>query len=205
MSDAWDYDFWITGFANSLLSPYSDHQPWVLTANCEAVIIETIDRLSDDYSIADNIAIAKSATVEDGAIIKGPAIIGPQTFIASGAYIRGGCWMQASNIIGPGCELKSSFLFEHTKVAHLSFVGDSVVGQTVNIEAGAMIANYRNEMADPRIVIKHEGKTIDTGSTKFGALVGDSSRIGANAVIAPGALLERSRIVERLSLVDQSP
>lgn len=112
--------------------------------------------------------------------------------------------MQSNNIIGPGCELKSSFLFEHTKVAHLSFVGDSVVGQAVNIEAGAMIANYRNEMTDPKILIKHDGKIIDTGCVKFGALVGDGCRIGANAVIAPGALLERDRIVERLSLIDQS-
>ncbi|WP_243457344.1 hypothetical protein [Parasphingorhabdus cellanae] len=112
--------------------------------------------------------------------------------------------MQADNIIGPGCELKSSFLFEHAKLAHLSFVGDTVMGRAVNIEAGAMIANFRNEMIDPKIVIKHEGKTIDTGRTKFGALVGDDCRIGANAVIAPGALLERNTIVERLSLVDQS-
>jgi acetyltransferase-like isoleucine patch superfamily enzyme len=46
---------------------------------------------------------------------------------------------------------------------------------------------------------------IDTGVSKFGALVGDGSRIGANAVIAPGALLERGSIVGRLQLIDQKP
>src|SRR5690554_5110216 len=195
MSKGWDYGDWIEGFAKSSLSRYSDLKPWALTEKSEAIVIQMIEQLQNDYSIKDNVAIAHSATVEDAAIIKGPAIIGPQSFIASGAYIRGGCWIQGNNVIGPGCELKSSFLFEQTKVAHLSFVGDSIVGQAVNIEAGAMIANYRNEMTDPKILIKYNGKMIDTGSVKFGALVGDACRIGSNAVIAPGALLDRKSVV----------
>jgi acetyltransferase-like isoleucine patch superfamily enzyme len=74
----------------------------------------------------------------------------------------------------------------------------------VNVEAGAMIANYRNERADKRIRIRVEGQEIDTGVDKFGALIGDHARIGANAVIAPGAILRPGAIVKRLSLVDQS-
>jgi len=42
-----------------------------------------------------------------------------------------------------------------------------------------------------------------TGSTKFGALVGDGSRIGANAVLAPGALLLPASAVRRTQLCDQ--
>ncbi len=204
MFDDWDYGSWIDSFVESPLSQYLNHKPWALTAKAESVVAQMIGQLSGNYSISGDIAIAQSANVENGAIIKGPAIIGPQSFVASGAYIRGGCWMQANNIVGPGCELKSSFLFANTKVAHLSFVGDSIVGQGVNIEAGAMIANYRNEMTNPNILIKYNGKIIDTSSAKFGALIGDGCRIGANAVIAPGALLRRNKIVERLSLIDQS-
>jgi len=86
---------------------------------------------------------------------------------------------------------------------HLSFVGDSVIGERANCEAGAMIANYRNEREDKRIRIRIGDVVVDTGVEKFGALVGDDARIGANAAIAPGAVIHARTIVPRLSLVDQ--
>ena len=42
-----------------------------------------------------------------------------------------------------------------------------------------------------------------TGCDKFGALIGDASRIGANAVLAPGALLVPGCVVRRATLCDQ--
>lgn len=73
------------------------------------------------------------------------------------------------------------------------------------MEAGAVLANHRNELADKLIRVAHEGTVIDTGVTKFGSLVGDDARIGANAVIAPGALLRPGVVVGRLQLVDRLP
>jgi NDP-sugar pyrophosphorylase family protein len=159
-------------------------------------------QLRDGYVMSENIAVHRSSTVETGAIVKGPAIIGPDCFIAAGAYVRGGCWLEARCIIGPGAELKSSFVFAGSKLAHFNFVGDSVLGREVNLEAGSIIANYRNEYAEPTISFIHDGSEIDTGAEKFGALVGDRTRIGANAVIAPGAILAAGTIVGRLALVD---
>ena len=75
----------------------------------------------------------------------------------------------------------------------------------MNIEAGAVIANYRNELADKGICIRHENEIIDTGVTKFGSLIGDGARIGANAVVAPGALIVPGQKVGRLQLIDQYP
>lgn len=108
-------------------------------------------------------------------------------------------------IVGPGSELKTSFMFPRSKIAHLNFVGDSLIGSGVNIEAGAIIANYRNEFADKTIRILHQGEAIDTGVAKFGSLIGDNARIGANAVVAPGALIAPGSKVGRLQLVDQHP
>src|SRR5262249_52825454 len=106
-------------------------------------------------------------------------------------------------VIGPNAELKTSFLFRGAKLAHLNFVGDSILGEAVNVEAGAVIANRRNECEDRRIRIRVGRDVIDTGVETFGALVGDRSRIGANAVVAPGALLAPDSVVPRLALVDQ--
>lgn len=177
--------------------------PWIATQQAEDLVWAAIPALGDDYRVSDGIAIHHSARVEDGAVVKGPAIIGPGCFVAASAYLRGGVYLDRNCIVGPAAELKTSFMFEGSKIAHLNFVGDSILGASVNVEAGAMIANYRNEKTDKRIRIRLDGQMIDTGVDKFGALVGDDSRIGANAVIAPGALLAPASRIGRLELVDQ--
>ncbi len=94
-------------------------------------------------------------------------------------------------------------MLSESKLAHFNFIGDTLIGEGVNIEAGAIIANYRNELNGADIRIRHEGNVIVTGVKKFGALVGDGCKIGANAVIAPGALLRPNTYVPRLGLIDQ--
>ena len=138
-------------------------------------------------------------------VLKPPIIVGPNCLVAAGAYLRGGVFLDENCIVGPGSELKTSFMFGGSKLAHLNFVGDSILGGDVNVEAGAMLANYRNECEDKSIRFQRGDVLVETGVTKFGALVGDGSRIGANAVIAPGAILEPATKVPRLALVDQRP
>ena len=183
----------------------ADIEPWALTESASHVLLRAIDALGSDYATKDGVAVHASATIEAGAIVKGPAIIGPRAFVAATAYLRGGVFLDANCIVGPACEIKTAFMFANSKVAHLSFVGDSILGSDVNIEAGAIIANYRNEMDDKRIRIFRDGRTIDTGVEKFGALIGDSAKIGANATIAPGALITPGSKIARLSHIDQHP
>ncbi len=161
--------------------------------------------LAEEYERQGDAAVHRTATVEPGALIKGPAVVGPDCFVASSALLRGGVFLAQGCIVGPGCELKSSFMLAGSKIAHLNFVGDSILGARVNCEAGSMVANYRNERDDKRIRIAWGGRVIDTGVDKFGALLGDGVRLGANAVVAPGALLAPGSIVPRLGLVDQAP
>lgn len=87
-----------------------------------------------------------------------------------------------------------------SKAAHLNFIGDSIIGSDVNLEAGSMVANYRNELSDKTIRIVQGDQVIDTGVEKFGALIGDGTRVGANAVVAPGAVLNRDARPPRLVL-----
>ncbi|HGM5580990.1 TPA: transferase [Pseudomonas putida] len=188
-------------------SPFAtlDGAAWEITRDLEGILAKVLDTLGDDYLRNGNVAIHRSATVEDGALIKGTAIIGPGCFIASASLLRGGTWLGEGCIIGPGSELKTSIMFAGSKLAHFNFVGDSVLGAGVNIEAGAIIANYRNELETPDIRLEYQGKVITLPTPKFGALVGDHSRIGANAVVAPGAILSPGTRVGRLALLDQRP
>lgn len=177
--------------------------PWQLAQDCENQVLTLLDHLGEGYRRHGNCAVHESAVVEEGAVLKGAIIIGEGAFVAAGAYLRGGVYLGRQCIVGPSCELKSTFMLDGSKLAHFNFVGDSVIGERVNIEAGAIIANYRNELDGANIRIRHGDAVIETGVNKFGALVGDGCKIGANAVIAPGALLRPDTRVPRLGLVDQ--
>lgn len=177
---------------------------WSLPALMPQLIDTLIRRLDDGYDIAGDIAIHRTAQVEPGVTLKGPMVIGPGCRIGAGAYLRGGVWLDEACVIGPGVEIKTSALFAGTRLAHFNFVGDALLGEDVNMEAGSIIANHRNESGGANVRVLHDGRVVDTGVAKFGALVGDGCRIGANAVIAPGALLRPGTIVERLALIDQA-
>jgi bifunctional N-acetylglucosamine-1-phosphate-uridyltransferase/glucosamine-1-phosphate-acetyltransferase GlmU-like protein len=160
-------------------------------------------QLGDDFFINEGIALHKSVTVEPGAIIKPPVIICAKSFVGSHAYLRGGVFIGESVVIGPGCEIKSSVISDHSAMAHFNFIGDSLIGSNVNFEAGAITANYHNDKSDKRVYSVYHSNVIDTGVEKFGALVGDHSKIGANAVLSPGTLLPKHSIIGRLQLVNQ--
>lgn len=202
----------VKGLTSSFIEPWHTSRfadinkaPWDFVRNIESLLRQKISGLDSSYQRVDELAVHRTARIETGAVVKGLAIIGPNCFIAAGAYLRGGVYLEQDCILGPSSELKTSVMFAGSKLAHMNFVGDSIIGADVNIEAGAVIANHRNEREDRNIRIVYRGRVIDTGVSKFGALVGDGSRIGANAVIAPGALLKPASIVGRLQLIDQSP
>jgi NDP-sugar pyrophosphorylase family protein len=175
--------------------------PW--SVRVEEFVQSAIAKLDNSYKVNGNVAIHSTAVVEQGVILKGAIIIGPDCFIGAHAYLRGGVYLMGNNSVGPGCELKSCILFPKTNLAHFNFVGDSILGSGVNMEAGSIIANHYNERPDKEISVKLDGSLLKTGATKFGAVVGDGCKIGANAVLSPGTLLRPHTVVPRLALIDQ--
>jgi NDP-sugar pyrophosphorylase family protein len=181
-----------------------DFQPWEITDDLSGIIRKLISRLDNQYSNTNGVAVHHTATLESGAVIKAPAIIGSNCFVGSNAYLREGVFLGESVSIGPGCEIKASIICQGSAIAHFNFIGDSIIGNQVNFEAGSVIANHYNERANKRIFVLSGKETIDTGTEKFGALVGDNSRIGANAVLSPGTILRPGSIIKRLGLIEQT-
>lgn len=194
-------------FIASYSSVFTENpNPWDVTRNLEAWILEKQKTLkTSEYVIQNQIAIHKSAVVEDNVVLKGPIIIEENCFVASGNYFRNGVFLSKNCKIGPGSELKTAFLFENAQIAHFNYIGDSIVGSNVNFEAGSLIANHHNDRDEKNIWVKVFDQVISTEIDKFGALVGDFSKIGANAVLSPGSILEKKSIVKRLELVEQIP
>jgi len=188
------------------LFPEQRHwQAWDITRELPTLLNACQSALGTDYTITEGIAIHRTATIEQGVVLKSPAIIGPGCFIGAHAYLRGGVFLGEGTTIGPGGEIKSSVILNRSATAHFNFVGDSVIGSDVNLEAGAVIANHYNERDDKRIAVRYDNRLLPTGTEKFGALIGDGSRIGANAVLSPGTILGRNSVVKRLELIEQNP
>lgn len=193
----------ISSIQDSPLARWADLAPWQLTGQSEAIVRQMLAELDPaQFRIEGDVALHHTAVIEPGVTLKGPLIIGAGVFIGAHAYLRGGCWVDARCSIGPGCELKSSFVFAVSRLAHFNFVGDSIIGRDVNLEAGSILCNHRNERSDKTVLVRIDGTLASTGVDKFGALVGDGCRLGANSVIAPGGLLAAETVVARASLWD---
>jgi UDP-N-acetylglucosamine diphosphorylase / glucose-1-phosphate thymidylyltransferase / UDP-N-acetylgalactosamine diphosphorylase / glucosamine-1-phosphate N-acetyltransferase / galactosamine-1-phosphate N-acetyltransferase len=139
--------------------------------------------------IGEQVFIGDGTVVEDGAMIKGPAIIGRNCEIRHNAYIRDHVIIGDHCTIGNSCELKNSMLFNYATVPHFNYVGDSILGHKAHLGAGVKISNLK--VVPGNVMVAVNGKSIDTGLRKFGALLGDQTDIGCNAVLNPGSIIGR--------------
>jgi bifunctional UDP-N-acetylglucosamine pyrophosphorylase/glucosamine-1-phosphate N-acetyltransferase len=119
------------------------------------------------------------------------AVIGENASVGPFAYLRPGTYLGADGKIGTFVETKNSTIGVGSKVPHLSYIGDTTIGDHTNIGAGAITANY-DDVAKHKTII---GSHVHSGShTVFVApvTVGDGAKTGAGTVVRkdvpPGAL-----------------
>lgn len=183
--------------------PESDKlTPWDFISRLPEILLKMISTLGADFVIRDDVAIHSTANVDPTAVIRGPAIIEAHAVIGWHAIVRNGAYVGKNSIVGAHCEFKNSILLDSSACGHLNFAGESMIGSNVNLEAGAVLANHYNELKDKNVFVKYRDELIDTGCTKFGSVIGDGSRIGANAVLYPGILLPKNAVIKRLELVE---
>jgi UDP-N-acetylglucosamine diphosphorylase / glucose-1-phosphate thymidylyltransferase / UDP-N-acetylgalactosamine diphosphorylase / glucosamine-1-phosphate N-acetyltransferase / galactosamine-1-phosphate N-acetyltransferase len=143
----------------------AEDPPWQICADAAALVRTAIPALPSSFRLPrDSIAVHETATIEEGAILKPPCIVGAKCFVAAYAYLRDGVWLGDGVTVGPSVEIKSSFIGPNSSAAHFNFVGNSILGAGVNLEAGAILANYRNESADKEIVCVIDGVAIRTAA-----------------------------------------
>jgi NDP-sugar pyrophosphorylase family protein len=143
--------------------------------------------------IGKDVFIGEGTVVEDGALIKGPAIIGRNCQIRHNAYLREDVIVGNECVVGNSCELKNALLFNNCQVPHFNYVGDSILGYRAHLGAGVVLSNVK--VIKGNVAVELEGKRIDTGLRKFGALIGDHGQIGCNAVLNPGSIVGRSAVI----------
>ncbi len=143
--------------------------------------------------ISKSVYIGTGTIIEQGAVLKGPAWIGANCHIRSGCYVRENVIVGDGAVMGNSCEFKNCILFDEAEVPHFSYVGDSILGYKAHLGAGVILSNVKLDHRE--IEVSAVDGAIATGLTKFGAIVGDRTEIGCNAVVNPGSVLGRDCII----------
>ena len=136
------------------------------------------------------ISIGPGTVIEPGVMIQGPCVIGKNCVIRHGAYIRGNTILGDHVVIGHSAEIKSSIILDRAAATHFVYVGDSIVGNEVNLGAGVKCANLRLDRREVHIF--WEGVRMKTGLQKLGGIIGDGTQIGCNSVLNPGTLVGKN-------------
>jgi NDP-sugar pyrophosphorylase family protein len=126
--------------------------------------------------------------------IAGPAYIGAGCELRPGVYIRGNVIAGANCVLGNSCEFKNCLLLDGVQVPHFTYVGDSILGNGSHLGAGVICSNLRLDQTEVPVQLP-DGKRLGSGLRKLGALLGDQSEVGCNAVLNPGAILGRRALV----------
>lgn len=131
-----------------------------------------------------NIAIGKGTIIRNGSYITGPVIIGDNCDIGPNCYIRPATSIGNNVRIGSAVEIKNSIIMNGAHIGHLSYVGDSIIGENCNFGAGTKVANLRHD--DRTILVEIAGRKFDSGRRKLGVMMGDNVHTGVNNSINVG-------------------
>jgi bifunctional UDP-N-acetylglucosamine pyrophosphorylase / glucosamine-1-phosphate N-acetyltransferase len=133
--------------------------------------------------------------VSDGALVEHSvgrgATVGAGATVGPYAYLRTGTVLGEASKVGAYCELKNTRVGAESKVPHLSYVGDTEIGEGANLGAGTITANYDGKDKHRTTI----GSGVFTGvNTNLIApiTIGENAYLGAGSVvnknIPPGKL-----------------
>tara|TARA_Y100000741_G_scaffold72774_1_gene53063 strand:+ start:3327 stop:3965 length:639 start_codon:yes stop_codon:yes gene_type:complete len=150
------------------------------------VVINPYVVIGKKTKIGSNVEILSFTHIEN-AILKDNVNVGPFS------RIRPGTLLSKGSRVGNFVEIKKSRIGKNTKINHLSYVGDAVIGKKVNIGAGTITCNY-------------DGKKKNKTKISDGAFIGSNTalvapiKIGKNSVVGAGSALTKNVKNKSLSL-----
>ncbi len=161
--------------------------PWhILDANklfLEAIKNDLNGKIEKNVTIKGNLVLGKGSVVKSGSYIEGPVIIGENSIIGPNSFIR------PHTSIGNNCriglsEIKNSVIMDNFTSKHFAYIGESIMGENVNIGAGTVIADLRHDNSN--VLSFYDETLVDTNRKKFGAVIGDGVKLGINTSVYPG-------------------
>ena len=139
------------------------------------VIIEPYVVIGSKVKIGNNVVI-KSFSHLENCKIENSVEIGPY------ARIRPGTTLKKGSKVGNFVEIKKSTLGQKSKANHLSYIGDSAIGKSVNVGAGTITCNY-DGIKKNKTIIKDNAFVGSNSALVAPITIGKNSVVGAGSVI----------------------
>ncbi len=182
--------------------------PWsILTANqmimsqWDHSVMATTTTIEQGTVIRGPVVIEDHVIIKAGAAILGPCFIGRHSFIGHNALLRDNTCIGEGSIIGFGVEVKNSVLMPETEIGRLSFIGDSIIGEKVNIGSATVLVNINMDHSSVKVNVA--GESIDSGFNKLGSFIGDGTWIGANHTFLPGTKISSNQTIPHFGTYPQ--
>ncbi|MFX0185968.1 MAG: bifunctional sugar-1-phosphate nucleotidylyltransferase/acetyltransferase [Candidatus Hodarchaeota archaeon] len=153
-------------------------------------------------TIEGEVNLASNVTLRPGTFIQGPVMIDENTVVGPNCFIRPASYLGKNVRIGNAVEIKNSIILDNTTIDHLSYVGDSVIGNGCSFGAGTKVANLKLEKNEINMTI--QGKVLSTGRKKLGVFLGDNVKTGINVSLMPGITIGSNSRIGAHTLVNQN-
>jgi bifunctional UDP-N-acetylglucosamine pyrophosphorylase/glucosamine-1-phosphate N-acetyltransferase len=142
------------------------------------VIINQYVVIGKKTKIGNNVEILPFTHIEN-ATLESNVNVGPFSRIRPGSFLSSG------SRVGNFVEIKKSKIGKNSKINHLSYVGDSTVGKSVNIGAGTITCNYDGKKKNRTVILDN---TFIGSNTSLIAPI----KIGKNVVVGAGSTLNKN-------------
>lgn len=146
--------------------------------------IDSSAKVSEKANIIGDVWIGPNAQVFHGASLVGPVYVGPNAVVGNNCLVRDHTVLENRVNVGFSCEVRNTVMMPKSRVGHLAFIGDSILGYNADLGAGVVLSNYRFDGQEVQVMLR--GQLISTHTDKFGAVVGDDAKIGCGTVVLPG-------------------
>ena len=179
--EIWDFD-------NCYVGPFAE------VASGAVLMPGTI--LKGNTTVASGAVIGPNSLLENAAVGEGSTVnasqvydstIGERTNVGPFAYVRPNCTVGNDIKVGDFVELKNSTIGNGTKISHLTYVGDTDLGERINLGCGTVTVNY-------------------DGKNKYRCTVEDDCFIGCNTnMVAPVTIGKGSYVAAGSTITDNVP
>lgn len=203
LSKRWEYELtdWINEFLKSnkfelikISWEFIDvGYPWdILTAN--SYFLNKFDRTSISWEVEEWVHIKWKIILEEWAILKSWTYIEWNVYIWKNSSIWPNTYLRWNTVIWDNChiwnavEIKNSYIWNKTNIAHLSYIWDSIIWNNVNIWWWMITANLRHDKKNIKVMVKD--KLVDTWVYKLWVIIWDNVKTWINTSSYPWRIIE---------------
>jgi acetyltransferase-like isoleucine patch superfamily enzyme len=175
--------------------------PWDFLTTVQKILYDEVTQqiISPNASIARSSIIKGPCVIEDGVNVDdfckiiGPAYLSCGSFVGMSSLIRNSI-LGSNTKIGFNCEIGRSYFAGNTKISHQNVLLDSIIGEDVWFGGYSGTANVLLTRTNIKYAVGDD--LVDTGTDRFGAVVGNNCAVGASVIILPGRQVQSNSIIQ---------